>query len=304
MSMRLIYSGLQTSVQDAGRFGYMHIGISRSGAMDHRSMELANWLLGNPLQNPVLEVTLIGPIIEFEESLSISITGARFELFLNGQLVFNNEVIQVNAGDILEFERLEEGARAYIAFSGQLDIEVTLNSYSTHLTCQFGGHENHQLKDNDRIKIRNIKIVPLNSLDNSQHPYFSGNYLLRCVNSVETSKFSEEQILQFYQQKFYVSPDSNRMGIRLLGTPLEMSSSIEILSSGLTEGTIQIPPSGLPIVSSVDGQTIGGYPRIANVIATDLPLLGQLKANDKINFTLVNLDYSDKLFKQAQDYKL
>jgi len=299
MSLQFIKAGLQTSIQDLGRSGLMHLGISKSGAMDHNAMKLVNWLLGIPLDSAVFEITLIGPTIKFSQTMSIAITGARFELFLNGNMVFNDEVIHVESGDVLEFDRLQQGARAYLAFTGELDMPPMLNSYSTHLTCSFGGYNNRQLKNNDSIDIQDSTTAPAKKLPNHLKGYYSGNYLIRCVPSVETNQFNQSQLQQFFNQVYRVSADSNRMGVRLVGNPIETQSSIDITSSGLTQGSIQIPPSGVAIISSVDGQTIGGYPRIANVISADLPILGQLKAKDKINFSLIDLDYADQLFSQS-----
>ena len=300
MSLYFIRAGLQTSTQDSGRSGLMHLGISNSGAMDITSMKLANWLLDEPLDSTVFEITLLGPIIRFEKANSIAITGAVFDLYLNGNLVFNNEVIQINPGDILEFDRLVSGARAYLALKGKLDIPKVMESYSTHITGGFGGIKNSFIKDGERIEISKSKQSRYKKLPKEFEGTYSGNYLIRCVPTVETIEFSPIQKEFFFSQNYRVSANSNRMGVRLTGKPIEFETPIEILSSGLTQGSIQIPPSGFPIISAVDGQTIGGYPRIANVISTDLPLLGQLKANDKINFALVDFEYAETLTVKAQ----
>lgn len=300
MSLHFIKAGLQTSIQDFGRIGMMHLGISKSGAMDLNSMRLANMLLGKPLDSTVFEITLVGPTIKFLKAMSIAITGAKFDLFLNGNIVFGDEVINVESGDILEFDHLNLGARAYLAFTGKLDIQPTMSSYSTHLTCSFGGFKNRQLKDDDIIDISNSVTISSKKLAKHLIAHYSGNYLIRCVSSVETEQFNPSQIRQFENQAYRVTADSNRMGVRLESAPIVFKSKIEITSSGLSQGSIQITPSGKAIISSVDGQTIGGYPRIANVISTDLPILGQLRANDKIKFTIIDLEYADKLFSESE----
>jgi len=287
MSFHFIRAGLQTSIQDNGRQGYMHLGIANSGAMDSNSMKRANWLVDKPFDSAVFEVTLIGPKIQFQKTMSIAICGAEFDIKLNGKNIFNNETIKVQKSDVLEFGKLQQGARAYIAFSGQLQLAKVLNSYSTHLTAKLGGYKNRALINNDIINISTSSPVSIKKSP-QQNIIYSGNYLLRCVESVESKLFNETQKKQFYQQRYLVNLDSNRMGLRLDSNAIKFNKNINILSSGLTQGSIQIPPSGLPIISSVDGQTIGGYPRIANIINADLPLLGQLKARDKINFVLID----------------
>lgn len=303
MSMHFIKAGLQTSIQDSGRQGLMHLGISNSGAMDVNSMKLANWLVNKPAESPVIEVTLIGPEIRFKKPLTIAICGALFDLYLNGNLIFNDETIQVNRGDVLEFDRLQQGARAYIAFSGELQLRPLLGSYSTHLTAKFGGFENRQFKNNDLLDITSNTRSPSKKITAANNAFFSGNYLLRCTHSVESDQFSQQQSGQFFSQKYRVTPECNRMGIRLSCEALKFENRFNITSCGLTQGSIQIPPSGQPIISSVDGQTIGGYPRIANVISADLPILGQLKAGDQLSFTLITQSFAEKVFANAQAFQ-
>ncbi|TQV89807.1 biotin-dependent carboxyltransferase family protein [Aliikangiella coralliicola] len=284
MSIHFVKPGLQTSLQDLGRIGQMHKGISRSGAMDTVAMQMANWLVSKPLDSAVLEITLVGPTLAFEKAMTLGVCGAEFELFLNGNQVFNNESFNVKPGDKLQFDKLKTGARAYLAFSGELKLAKVLASYSTHITAGFGGYQGRQFKLNDSLELHQTQIKDARKLPKECEMFYSGNYLLRCVSSVESSLFKQQNKNQFYASSYKVSTDSNRMGIRLSDNPIQLDNKLEILSSGLTQGSIQIPPSGEPIISSVDGQTIGGYPRIANVITADLSLLGQLKANDKVNF--------------------
>ena len=303
MSMHFIKAGLQTSIQDRGRHGLMHQGISNSGAMDSNSMKLANWLVDKPVDSPLIEITLIGPKIRFEKPMSIAICGAQFDLYLNGNLVFNNEIIQIKKEDILEFGRLQQGAGAYIAFSGELQLVPLLDSYSTHLTAKFGGFDNQKIENQDRLEITSSTLLSSKTIAAENEVFYSGNYLLRCTHSVESERFNQQQSKQFFTQRYRVTPECNRMGIKLSGEALEFEKYFDITSCGLTQGSIQVPPSGQPIISSVDGQTIGGYPRIANVISADLPILGQLKAGDQINFTLVTQSFAEKTLVEVQRFQ-
>jgi len=289
MSLYFIKSGMQTSIQDLGRKGQMHNGISRSGAMDPIALKIANWLVSKPLDSAVIEITLVGPVIRFEQEMFIAISGAQFELSLNNKPINNNEKIQIISGDILSFGKLINGTRAYLSLSTKIDVPKIFNSYSTHLTASFGGFYGRALKQDDKLltELSDQVISPSNhNLKNISNVY-PGSYILRCTSSVETSLFTQRQIKAFVSKKYTISANSNRMGIRLKETALEFDKVIEITSSGLMQGSIQITPTGLPIVSSVDGQTIGGYPRIANVITADLSTLGQVKANDKVSFIFI-----------------
>ena len=180
MSLAFIRSGMQTSIQDSGRSGFMHQGISRSGAMDHMSLQLANWLVANPLNQAAIEVTLVGPTIEFKQNLSIAICGAEFDLTLNGEPVFNNETINVKAADVLEFKRLRKGARAYLAIAGKLKVDPLFGSQSTHLTAGFGGYKGRQFEANDVLEVLRAHETKKRVLPEAYRPTFTGNYLLRC----------------------------------------------------------------------------------------------------------------------------
>jgi len=283
MSLKFIKPGIQTSLQDAGRFGFMHQGVSRSGAMDPLSLQLANWLVSNSLNQAAIEVTLVGPTIEFMQNLSIAICGAEFDMTLNDEPVFNNKTIHINAGDVLAFKGLRKGTRAYLAVAGECNVESIFGSQATHLTAGFGGFNGRQFETNDVLEFDSARQVLDRVLPKEYRPMFSGNYLLRCCAGLEEEQFEQESLDAFYDTTYTISVDSNRMGLRLEGQAIPLKESMSIVSSGLVQGSIQVPPSGLPIISSVDGQTIGGYPRIANVISADLTLLGQLKAGDKVS---------------------
>jgi len=309
--MKFIKSGLQTSIQDLGRIGQMHLGIACGGAMDPDSLKMANWLVNNPADTPAIEVTLIGPTIRFSQAAVIAICGAEFELFLNQRPIKSFQPVQVKRDDILVFGQRLSGCRAYLAISRKLNLKRVLSSYSTHLLAKFGGYKGRPLLDGDELNLLVDKTIVVKPNETDKHfekrsipsdlrANYSGHYYLRCVSSVESSQFSESQLDYFYKQSYQIDPQSNRMGIRLIGGESVMENKIQITSSGLTQGSIQLPPSGQPIISSVDGQTIGGYPRIANVISADLALLGQLTAGNIINFVKVEPEQGIQLLQEKQ----
>ena len=304
MSIEVIKAGMLTTLQDGGRRAYMASGVCHSGAMDRLSMQLANTLLGNQPEHPVLEITLLGATLRVTQAMSVAVCGAVFELSVHQQQghyqVTNNQTINLNPGDVLQFGQRHQGARAYLAFAASPAFAPQLGSYATHLLAAFGGFHGRALQAGDVLPLRDCEIRPSRQLPASLQPGYSGAYQLRCIDSVETGLFSAAQQTHFYQTLYTVSNDSNRMGLRLSGVAMDTSALAQMVSSGLLPGSVQIPPSGLPILSSVDGQTIGGYPRIANVCSADLFALGQLLPGDTLSFVRVSLEQAFELFAQQQ----
>lgn len=288
--LRILKPGLQTSIQDGGRKGWMQYGIARGGAADPVAMQLANGLLRNPAGHPCLEVTLTGPDIEFGHDLSIAICGARFTLTHNGRSVDNDRVIQIRRGDILQFGPLQSGARAYLAFAAEPALEMVFDSLSTHLQTNFGGLDGRALRAGDEIPLQHFRRERSRQLADKYKLKYTGHPQLRVIDGAEAKLFAGDQQELFYRTTYRVSPQSNRMGIRLQGDRLDNDGLPQMTSSGLCPGTVQIPPDGQPIISFVEGQTIGGYPRFAHVISADQHLLAQLKPRDRIDFLRVNLN--------------
>jgi biotin-dependent carboxylase-like uncharacterized protein len=249
----------------------------------------------------VLEITLSGPKILFKQALTVALAGAVFDMLINDLPVNCQQPLTVNSGDILTIGQARQGARGYLAISGQLQITPCFNSFATHVTASYGGYRGRALEAGDSLDVlpaqgsNSLPLQPV-SIAGSQGQHYSGSYLIRCLPGGEQGCFSKRQTALFSGQKYCVSNDSNRVGIRLLGEPLPFETPVEISSSGIVPGTVQVPPSGLPIITGVDGPTVGGYPRIANVISADLPLLGQLKHKDKITFHFIGLQQARNLY--------
>lgn len=283
MRVSVISPGLQSSIQDLGRTGGMQWGISTSGAMDSLSHRVANYMVGNPTTAPTLEMTLQGPTLQFSQPCIIAICGAPFTPIVNNQPIANNAPYEIQQGDVLKVGHCRQGARAYLAIQGQWQVPALMGSYATHVTTGYGGK---LLKQNDSIEIK-VSHHPLPKLPD-YNPNYSGHYLIRLCDSVETNRFSHKPKQQFINTQFTVTATSNRMGIRLAGNAIDTTELGEIDSTGVSLGSIQMPPSGLPIITGVDGQTTGGYPRIANVIHGDMDLLGQLRSHDTVMFSWVD----------------
>ncbi|WP_299596245.1 biotin-dependent carboxyltransferase family protein [uncultured Microbulbifer sp.] len=295
MTLHIIKPGLQTTIQDGGRPGNLRWGLSRGGAADTLAMALGNLLLGNPPAHPCIEVALTGPEIAFTESLSLAVTGAHFDLTLNGKSVANDEVLQIRGGDQLHFGALRSGARAYIALAGKMALPASLGSLSTHVVAGFGGLHGRALQAGDSIHLDHCRLEANRTLPSQYRLDYRGRPLLRVIPGLEEQYFSSGARAQFYRGGFTISPQSNRMGIRLVGEPLPVENIPQQISSALCPGTIQVPPNGQPVISFVEGQTIGGYPRIAHVISADLHRLGQLNAGARLDFETVDRDTAHRI---------
>jgi antagonist of KipI len=276
--------GLLTTVQDLGRWGHQATGVPVAGPMDTYSHRLANLLVGNDPSAAGLEITLIGPELEFDSRTTLAICGADFDITCDGQTMPTGLSFAVAAGARLHFGRRRAGARAYVAVAGGLQTPLVLGSRATHLVSAMGGIEGRALVAGDRLPIlpsppgrprRAIGILLPST----------GRVRLRLLPGPQADAFPPEAAHTLATVSFRVSPRSNRMGYRLEGPPLVRYERPEPISEPLAFGAIQVPAAGEPILLMADRQTAGGYPKIASVIAADLPIAGQLAPGDTIEFS-------------------
>jgi antagonist of KipI len=284
--IRVIRPGLLTTVQDLGRWGHQASGVPVAGPMDTFSHRLANLLVGNPRDAAAFEVTLIGPELEFEAPATVAICGAEFEVTCQGQPLPLATSVSLPGGARLQFARRRQGARAYLAVSGGLQTPLLLGSRATHLVSSMGGIEGRALIAGDRVPIATSEPVATSRRAPSMILPSGGRARLRIVAGPQAEWFSSEAMTTLTSVSFRVSPRSNRMGYRLEGPPLARQRAEEPISEPLAFGAIQVPGAGEPILLMADRQTAGGYPKIAAVIAADLPLAGQLAPGDFIEFAL------------------
>ncbi len=285
-SFRIIKKGLQSSIQDIGRFGFRKLGIPSSGALDPKSMRDANNIVGNPETYPVIEHTFYGGIYEFDASCLISITGANCNPTLNGNPLPMYSGLKIHSGDKIEFNYPTRGCRSYLAVQGLFDIPQLMNSYSTYLPGKFGGYFGRSLNEEDKVCWNshdfNTKAI---DFPKNEIPYFSTKVSVNIKAGPEFELLNEKDKKQLFGTNFRVSTQTNRMGIRLEGSVIKLPG-FEIVSSPVVPGVIQLPASGHPIILMNDGQTIGGYPRIGIVMESELWRLGQVKQGDLISFKL------------------
>jgi len=279
-------AGMLTTVQDEGRMGCQEFGVPIGGAMDKAAAHHANELVGNKLNDPVLEITLLGPIIHFDQPAQIAITGANLSPTLNAEPISLYETINVKAKDQLSFARVINGCRAYLAIGGVWQINQWLNSYSAV-------HPNKEvLPDSIILKNSSLNIYGKNFVEKivfplEKRPVLPYPSTIPVIHGPEFEQFTHYQIAHFFSQTYTISNDSNRMGYRLQGASLSTSNTPVMISSGIVPGTIQINNAGLPIVLMRDAQTTGGYPRIANVSEKGIDLLAQKKPGEQIRFVLL-----------------
>ncbi|MDU1022328.1 MAG: biotin-dependent carboxyltransferase family protein [Peptoniphilus harei] len=300
-SIDVINGGILTTIQDSGRYGYQELGIPTSGVMDDYNYRLANILVGNKLDEAVFEMTFFGPTLKFNENLIVAITGSNMNPKINGELAPMYETIKVKKGDTLQFGKVNEGIRSYLAFGGSIDVPVVNGSKSTHIKTKMGGIEGRALKAKDEINIKKSKEETMRKIPEKYIPKISHCNILRVVLGPQDDFFTEKGIHDLFRSGGYqVTKDFDRMGIRLKGTAIEHKETADIISDGTTFGSIQVPANGQPIILVADRQTTGGYTKIGNVITADLHKLAQMTFLDKVLFQEIKIEEAQKL---AIDYK-
>ena len=293
MSLIVLKPGLQSTIQDLGRYNYSHFGISASGAADPLSLKIGNLIVGNKESASAIEMTIIGGEFQFDSECYIAISGSEFEASLDNNYITNQKAIDVKKGQILSFGQAKTGARAYLCIQGGIDVDNYLSSKSTHILSGIGGYLGQPISKGDVLSfginknsIKPIIFRQLLDMNTSK---------IRIISGLQSNFFNDKAWSSFISNPFTVSNSSNRMGIRLDGNKILSNIESEIITEGVPLGAIQVPGSGDPIISFVEHQTTGGYPKIANVIIADIHKVGQLKPGDKFQFNLVSKEEAEEL---------
>jgi antagonist of KipI len=294
--LQVLSPGPLTTVQDRGRNGWRHLGVARGGALDATAAALANFLVGNDPDEAVLEFTLQGPTLQFEQPVRLAICGARvqarFEAMGGGQCVIESGRPATLPAGVLHLGVLHDGARAWIAFAGGIDVPQVLGSRSTDLRGGFGGHEGRALRKGDMLALRAPRAFACTQARSPRwwiDPDFDERGLP--IRYVPSSR-SGGPLLD--GRPWRVGNRSNRQGLRLEGSA-PGSERPEEISAPVAPGTVQLPPDGQPIVLLADAQTVGGYPRLGHVVAADLPRLAQLRPGDSLRFQACDLQTATRL---------
>jgi antagonist of KipI len=300
-------AGFITSVQDLGRTGFRQFGVSTSGALDPFALRVANLLVGNDEGAAGLEITLGGLHLRFEDERIVAWCGGEFDVQIGSRALPVGHVAHLQAGDELKFGRAQIGCRCWLAISGGIDVPVVLGSRSTDLRANFGGLEGRTLRDGDVLPLltRPGSPIPATGISSWTAPHdwaspASRHPSLRFIRGIDWERFNASTLQPFTSEAFTVSPDSDRMGVRFDGSELKREDETDLISEAVAPGTIQVPPSGKPILLLGDCQTIGGYPKIAHVITVDLGIAAQLRAGDGVRFFEVSLQDAHRLLMERQ----
>ncbi|CAM3211857.1 biotin-dependent carboxyltransferase family protein [Filibacter tadaridae] len=308
MSIQVLHPGLLTTIQDLGRYGSQKYGVIVSGAMDSYSLRIANLLVGNEEGEGALEITLFGTTLRFETDLLIAITGGDLMATVDGEEVPMWRPILVRKDSVLTFKSARKGCRAYVAFAGGFVVPEVMGSKSTYVRAGIGGFLGRALEKGDVLACGKLNATSQSFVQQlskrSDHFTWTVNYetlirfqqtqTIRISKGAEYNHFNEISRQKLNGEPYVLTTASDRMGYRLEGFPLSLTEKFELLSEGVTYGTIQIPPNGQPIILMADRQTTGGYPKIAQIISADLPSLAQLQPTGTIQFKEVSIGEAEK----------
>lgn len=306
MGIKFANGGFLTTIQDMGRVGYQEAGMSVSGAMDQRSAALANILVGNDENEGVLEVTLMGPMMEFTADNTIAVTGANLGPKLNGKDLPMYQAVAVRKGDSMNFSGMFSGSRAYLAVAGGFEVPVIMGSKSTNLKSKVGGFEGRKIGAGDEIPFTAPKVSLPNMGKRKLTPddFTADENILRVVMGPQDDCFTKKGIETFLSETYTFTNESDRMGCRCEGEVIEHKDGGDIITDGIAFGAIQVPSHGKPIIMMADHQTTGGYTKIAGVISVDLPKVAQSRPGYKVHFKKVSIEEAQKLYvAQIEEFK-
>ena len=314
MGIKIVQPGLLATIQDLGRYGVQKYGVIVGGAMDAISLRIANMLVGNCEEEGVLEVTLYGTSLLFESDELISITGGNLRPTVDGKEVPMWRPLLIRKGSVLKFHAAVSGCRAYVSFSGGIQVPIVMKSKSTYLRAGIGGFQGRKLQKNDVFEcgkrtelgeelFQQLQIEPTClswSVNYTSFVTFHKTKTIRVIRGSEYERFNEESIKNFLSTPYSISTQADRMGYRLTGQTVHLKEPFDLLSEGVTYGTIQVPSNGQPIILMADRQTTGGYPKIGQVITADLPSLAQMQATDTVHFQEVTLEEAQMALLQQE----
>jgi len=294
--LRVINPGALATLQDRGRMGYQRYGVPPSGAMDGWTYAIACMLVGNAPDEAAIEFTLIGGTYQLESGVCRAVVAGAFPVSLNGAAVPPYRAFDLKAGDVL---RVGAGtlpgasARGYLAVAGGFDVAPVLGSRSTHVRSAIGGVDGAALGRDTRLAMRARRLPdgPPLALDPRLARHDPGP--VRVLPGPQDDYFDRAGWKLMLETGWRMSPQSDRMGMRLEGARIPHKGDYNIVSDGVPHGAIQVPGDGQPIVLLADRQSTGGYPKIATVISADLPRLGQLRPGDHLRFARATIDEAE-----------
>jgi len=303
MTLRIIKAGTLSLLQDLGRFGYQHVGVTPGGPMDNHAFYWANRLLDNPCNATQIEITM-GPFHAiFEKNTTFSLCGADVVALLNNKEISNWHSWEAKSGDVLTLSYPKNGLRTYLAVAGGFDIPTTLGSTSTVLRDQFGGitQKGQKLCDGDILAYQPTVLPHSRRVAKDFIPDFESTLNIGVLPTCQFDQFDKEAKNTFFNQIYTLTSLMDRMGYRLKGEPIHFHQQ-DFISEGIALGAIQIPANGQPIILMRDRQTVGGYPKIGCVCNRDLNLLAQATPGTKIKFFIQDIFEAEAELQQEQQY--
>ena len=278
--LKVLKAGFYTTVQDSGRFHFRNKGVPVSGVMDEMTVFKVNSLLENEVSAAVLEITMTGPTLMFEEESYIALGGAEMSATLNNLPIQNYKVYQIEVGDILSFGRLDKGFRSYLGVRGGFTSKEILGSRSFYKPIT----KVNRLRDNDVVPfIYNKLFQP--KISEIKVDSFLDDYKLEVSKGPEFYLLTDRHLEEIFSKSFTVAHENNRMAYQIKETI--SSHEMSMLTSATLPGTVQLTPAGKLIVLMKDGQTTGGYPRILQLSDKAICILAQKRGGDRVSFKLV-----------------
>lgn len=296
--IEVIHPGLLATVQDLGRYGYQQQGMSVTGAMDPFALRVGNILVGNAPHLAGLEITIMGPTLRAETDLLIAVTSNDLGATIDQEPVPLWKSWRWCKGSVLHFTGGNSGVRAYLCVAGGIDVPLVMGSRSTYLMMGIGGYEGRALQKGDRLPVGKSGMASskrIRSFSAIHLPPYSQQPTIRVILGPHQDAFTDEGVRTFLSTPYEVTPQSNRMGLRLKGEPIAHRVKADVLSCATTFGTIQVPADGQPIILMADRQTTGGYAQIATVVSVDLPLLAHLLPGAMVRFQAVSVEEGQEL---------
>ncbi len=291
--------GLLTTIQDLGRPGLGRFGVPASGAMDPLAFRISNRLLGNADNSPVLEITAVGPEIEFHQETRVALAGGNLMPMLGNRLLEVWQARVAGKGEILHFGGRRQGSRCYLAVAGGFRACPILGSAATDLDSGFGGVDGKPLRAGQLLEIGEQGCGRAGKVRFDFFRQYSNPFEIRFVRE-EQLLFEEASMASFKSGWYRIREHSNRMGYRLQGPSIAANVAADLISEAISPGTIQIPSSGQPILLMADRQSVGGYPRIGYVIGADLPKAAQLWVGHSIRFREVTIEQAHFLLREQE----
>ncbi|MGH7896234.1 MAG: biotin-dependent carboxyltransferase family protein [Candidatus Binatia bacterium] len=293
--IRVLEPGPQTTVQDGGRRGQLRYGIPPSGPVDRRAFVLANRLVGNADDAAALECMLAGPRLTTDAPCALAVTGADAPVTVNGAEAPAWTTLHLVPGDVVKIGAARSGVRIYVAVAGGVDVPAVLGSRATYLRGRLGGVDGRALRMDDTLRVGSAPPVPRRTVPAEARLGFADAVEARVVLGPQADRFTKAGIAALLGGRYQVSPQSDRMGMRLSGPRIEHARGHDIISDGIALGSVQVPGDGQPIVLLVDRQCTGGYTKIATVCTFDIGRVGQLKPGQGLRFTEIDVRTAHRL---------